>query len=393
MNPAILSPTVQQFLSEHALAHPADIALRKSPFDTVSAQELAQQVESRQRMRRKLPLWHDTPGIYYPERLSVEQASSALAAAYKSGLVPTGARVMDMTGGFGVDAFFFAKRAETVIHWERNESLARIAEHNAAVLGARNIAFRVGDGLAHLQQQRADAFDVVYVDPSRRVANRKVFLLEDAEPDVVDRQGLLLDKARLAIVKTAPMLDVSAALAALHHVREVHVVSVDNECKELLFVLDRAHTGPPLVTAALLGATGTRTFAFRPDEEKTAAVDFAPPLRYLYEPDAALLKAGAFRLTAQRFGLAKLHRHTHLYTSASYVADFAGRTFAITDVIDYGDFKKGKSPKKGHVAARNFPLTVDALRRRHRIGEDNDTYLFFCTGPADARLVIFASKS
>lgn len=391
MNPAILTPEVQHYLQAHELTAPTEAALRKSPFATVSAAELAQQLDSRQRCRKKLPLWYDTPGIYYPEKLAVEQASSQAAADYKASLLPEGVNIIDLTGGFGVDTLFFAQRANKVVHCEKKESLADIARHNASVLGVHNIDFSTTDGPAYLQSQTDDLFDWAYIDPSRRVDKRKVFLLEDCEPNIVAAQDWLLQKAANMMLKSGPLLDISSALGVLHHVRTVHIVSIGNECKELLFVLDREYSGPPQMAAVAINEH-IQKFYFTIDEERSAASQFGQPKHFLYEPDAALLKSGAFKLIGQQYGLEKLHQHTHLYTSENLVPNFIGRTFSIDSVMLYGDFKKDKKPIQGHISTRNFPLGADELRKRHRVREGGNTYLFFCTAHHGDLLVIFASK-
>ena len=392
MNQHILAPEVQQYLHDHSHIPPTTIALGKSPFLLISPAELAQQVDSRQRCRKKLPLWYGTPGIYYPEKLSVEQASSELTAAHKAALIPAGARAIDLTGGLGVDTFFFAQRAATATHCEMNPSLSQIAAHNATVLGVANTTYVAGDGIAYLLDQPAGTFDVAYIDPSRRVEHRKVFRLEDCLPDVVGLQQELLRHVPRLIIKSAPLLDIAAALQVLQGVSAVHIVSTGNECKELLFVVDRGYGGEPQLTATALTEAAAASFSFTLTEEQEASPEYGYPAGYLYEPDAALLKSGAFRLTATRYGLKKLHRHTHLYTTGEHLPDFPGKSFRITDVMTYGDFKKSKTAWQGNVSTRNFPLKAEALRKRHRIAEDRDHHLFFCTGPDDDLLVILASK-
>lgn len=392
MNTHILTPEVQQYLQEHAHLPPTAVALRKSPFPAVLPAELAQQLDSRQRCRKKLPLWYGTPGIYYPEKLSVEQASSELTAAHKAALIPAGARVIDLTGGFGVDTFFFARRAAAVTHCEMNPSLSQITAHNAAVLGITNTTYIAGDGIAYLLDQPAGTFDVAYIDPSRRVERRKVFRLEDCVPDVVGLLQELLNRVPRVVIKSAPLLDIAAGLQALRDVSAVHIVSTGNECKELLFVVDRGYSGEPQLTATALTETAAAPFSFTLTEEQEATPKYGYPAGYLYEPDAALLKSGAFRLTATRYGLKKLHRHTHLYTAGEHLPDFPGKSFRITDVMVYGDFKKSKATWQGNVSTRNFPLKAEVLRKRHRIGEDSSRHFFFCTGPDDGLLVILASK-
>ncbi|WP_353197559.1 hypothetical protein [Parapedobacter defluvii] len=391
MNPNILTPEVQHYLREREAAAPTEIALQKSPFPDVSAFELAQQLDSRQRCRKKLPRWYETPGIYYPEKRSVEQASSQVTADYKASLISPGTRVADLTGGMGVDSLFFAGRAEGVVHCETNGKLSQIARHNAFQLGVHNIDFRVTDGLAYLQSQAVDTFDCIYLDPSRRVGHRKVFRLEDCEPDVVEVQNWLLEKAKKNLIKCAPLLDISAALERLHGVSEIHIVSVDNECKELLFIRIRGYQDTPRMVVAALGGK-TAKLAFDADAEKTAVARFGDPEEYLYEPDAAFLKAGAFKFISQHYGIHKLHTHTHLYTSTQRIPDFIGKTYRVRNVVQYADFKKSKDPVYATISTRNFPVNVNALHQRHKIHDSGDMHLFFCTGGKDRLLVIFASK-
>lgn len=392
MNRHILTPEVQRYLTEQEQRTPTAMALQKSPFPAVSPAELAQQLDSRQRCRKKLPLWYGTPGIYYPEKLSIEQASSQVAARHKATLIPEGSKVIDLTGGFGVDTLFFAQRAKAVTHCDTNAALSQIAGYNASVLCVANSTFIAGDGIGHVQHLPVNTFNVAYIDPSRRVEQRKVFRLEDCVPDVVAIQHELLRSVSKVIIKSAPLLDIAAALQVLEHVSTVHIVSTGNECKELLFVMDRGHTGEPHLIATALTVDTTALFTFTPSEEQMANPTYGYPAGYLYEPDAALLKSGAFKLVSTRYGLKKIHRHTHLYTAGEPRTDFMGKIFRVTDVMEYGDFKKSKAAWRGNVSTRNFPLKAEALRKRHRIGESGDRQLFFCTGLNDELLVIFASK-
>ena len=391
MNQHILTPEVQRYLKEHEHVAPTAVALQKSPFPAVSPAELAQQLDGRQRSRKKLPLWYGTPGIYYPVKLAVEQSSSQATATHKATFIAVGSRVIDLTGGFGVDTVCLAQRAKAVTHCETDASLSRISGHNAAVMGAVNTEFIAGDGIGYLRNLPDNTFDIAYIDPSRRVEQRKVLRLEDGLPDVVALQHELLRRTPKVIIKSAPLLDITAALQVLDNVSAVDIVSIANDCKELLFVLDRGHTAEPRLTATAL-TKGAPSFAFTLAEEQAANPVFGYPAGYLYEPDAALLKSGAFKLTAVRYGLKKLHRHTHLYTADDARPDFLGKAFRIIDVMGYGDFKKAKARWQGNVSTRNFPLKAEVLRKRHRIDEDSDQHLFFCTGPDDELLVIFASK-
>jgi len=390
MNREILSDAVQQFLLENENADPRKIALSKSPFVGVSSSELASQIESRQKTKKKLPLWHRTPGIYFPPGLSIEQASSEQTALYKSKLIDGGS-LIDLTGGFGVDSFYFSQRAVQVTHCELNEELSQIAKHNAERLGRDNIHFYAGDGVDYVLNKDV-SYTTIFIDPSRRVKSQKVFKLSDCEPDIVQWQEALLSKCSRLIVKASPLLDISLSLSQLRHVKEVLVLSVKNECKELLFILEKAYEGEVKVVVALLNDDKGNEFTFNESDEKSSPLVLSKPENYIYDPDSGLLKAGLFKSLAHRFRVKKLHLNTHLYTSYEKIADFPGRTLRITEIVDYKDFKKRKDSPSANVIAKNFPVKAEAVRKKHRIGESEDDFLFFCKTMDDSLTVIFAKR-
>lgn len=389
MNRAILTPEVQQFIRENLETPPGAIALKKSPFPGVSSRELAEQIDSKGRAARKLPLWHATEGIYFPPRLSVEQSSSEATAEYKTSLIAPG-RLIDLTGGFGVDSYYFSRRA-AVWHLEVNAELSEIARHNAGVLHAPDITFVHGDGIAYLRST-TERFDTIYVDPSRRVKTRKVFRLSDCEPDVVAELPLLFYRASRVIIKTAPLLDISAGLEELRHVREIHVISLKNDCKELLWLLEKGYEGEPLVVCAALDGE-TRFFRFRISHERTLQLPaFSAPQAYIYEPDVALLKAGCFKLIAREYGIGKLHANTHLYTAGHLVPDFIGRTFRLLESWSYKAFRSGRPVDRASVICRNFPESPEEVRKKLRIRDGGDTFLLFTTGPRGELLVLHCER-
>ena len=389
MNRAILTPEVQQFILENLETPPGAIALKKSPFPGVSSRELAEQIDSKARAARKLPLWHATPGICFPPRLSIEQSSSEATAEYKTSLIAPG-RLIDLTGGFGVDSYYFSRRAD-VWHLEVNADLSEIARHNAAVLGARNITFIHGDGMAWLRSTTG-RFDTIYVDPSRRVKTRKVFRLSDCEPDVVAELPLLFDRGSRIIIKTAPLLDISVGLEELRHVREIHVVSLRNDCKELLWVLEEGYEGEPLVICAALDGD-TRLFRFRiSDERNLQLASFSAPQTYIYEPDVALLKAGCFKLITREYGIGKLHANTHLYTAGHLVPGFIGRKFRLRESWSYKAFRSARPVDRASVICRNFPESPEEVRKKLRIRDGGDDFLLFTTGPQGELLVLHCER-
>lgn len=400
MNPLILQPEVQAFLREQAGKAPSEMALAKSPFEGIAPAELATQLDSWQRSRYKLPSWYGAEGIYYPKRLSIEQSSSEMAADHKASIIPTGLRILDLTGGFGVDSYAFAGTAQSVVYCERDVELAKIVQHNASILGVKGLECIAGDGMAYLQQCTADQLDLIYVDPARRKSTRKVFRLEDCEPNILEHLPLFFEKSAVLMLKLSPMMDIQEAIRLLPGLYELQVVSVDGECKELLCRMKRGKISSPLsITAVALHQTSSRSgsaaeknidkrsFTFNLSDEQQAEIKLDQPQNYLYEPDAALLKAGAFRLTATRYGLSKLHINTHLYTAEDLKENFMGKITRIVDVLPFADFKKTKPVSGANVIVRNFPIKVDEIRKKLRIGESKDHNLYFCTD-MDGKLIV-----
>jgi len=379
MNKNILSKEVQAYLREHRTDDPAVVALQRSPFERVSPSELAQQLDGWQRCRKKIPDWTDRgAALYYPEKIHLEQCSSSETGRFKASLIEPGSGLIDLTGGFGVDIWYFAQRAEKVVHCERLPLLSEIAAHNTKMLGTGNIQFHQGNGIAHLQSYR-DPFDYLYSDPSRRVNGRKVFRLEDCEPNILENQDLFFSKAQNLITKTAPLLDISLALRTLSQVRDVHVVSVDNDCKELIFVQQKGYAGAPNIHAVRIRQGIRQVYSFGYQEEKNAQPIYGMPIGYLYEPDVALTKAGAFKSPALRYSLNKLHANSHLYTSEALVADFPGKILRIEACIPLTQFKNRNEIRKANVIAKNFPLKVEDIRKKFNIRDGGERSLYFTT--------------
>ncbi|RYD77630.1 MAG: hypothetical protein EOP55_08885, partial [Sphingobacteriales bacterium] len=326
MNDKILEKAVQDYINLNLSADVNQIALAKSPFEHISAAEIANQISAKKKSEKKLPTWFSTNGIYYPPALSIEQTSSEITANYKSKLA-SGNSLIDITGGFGVDAFYFSKLINVVTHCEINAELSEIAERNAIVLGASKIKFKAEDGINYLTNT-GDQFDSIYIDPARRGEKGKVFMLKDCTPDVVSNLELLKHKAKRLIIKTAPLLDISAGLSELNSVKEIHIVSVKNECKELVWVVESGFTGQPEIVAVTLNDEEKKFSFFRGDtNKKPTFTEHIESNSYLYEPDAALLKTGAFNLIALRYNLKKLHPQTQLYNSELVEPSFPGRIF------------------------------------------------------------------
>lgn len=385
MNKHLLDSAVQFYIQEHLHADVHQIALGKSSFPEVSGKELANQIAARRKSARKLPIWFNAPGIYFPALLSVEQCSSEITAAYKAQLA-TGDSLIDLTGGFGVDSFYFSKLIPSVIHCEINEDLSEIAAYNTGLLGQPNISFMTGDSLAFLRDTNQQ-FSTIYIDPARRSESGKVFMLKDCTPNVVENLELLLKKGNRLLIKTAPLLDISMGLKELAHVAEVHIVSVKNECKELIWILEPGFTGITKIVASTLN-TRQKQFSFMLGEESHVEIKGEiTPGSYLYEPDVALLKSGAFNLIAERYHLQKFHSQTQLYTSSSINMAFPGRIFKINEVLSAGLIKKEKH-LTGSVIVRNYPDKAAALVSKYHIKPDDQQFIVFTQSKTAGKVII-----
>ena len=382
------------FIRDHAGDDVRQLALQAARYPQVDMRVAATQIEGRRLATSKLPSWAAAEGVIFPVRLSMEQCSSEQTARYKASLVG-GERLADLTGGFGIDCSYMSDGFNETTYIERNEELCRIATHNFALLKKR-ITVVNGNSeelLASLAPQ-----DWIFVDPARRSASGgKVVALSDCEPDVCQLEDLLLQKAKRVMVKCSPILDISQALRELHSVSEVHVVSVGNECKELLFILGGDTVGEPVIHTINFRGDSAQVLTYTITEELEAVCDYTASVsRYLYEPNSSLMKAGCFRLPATRWGLKKLHRNTHLYTSDTLVKDFPGRVFEVKNTDGFGknELKRLSSElKKANIAVRNFPERPEALRKRLKLGDGGDVYLFATTLDDERRVIIRCEKA
>ncbi len=374
MNPHLLEKEVQDFILAHLDKEAHRIALSVSPFPEVTSTELAGQILSKKKASSKLPSWFSNTEIYYPKSLSIEQSSSEITAAYKASLIK-GELAIDLTAGFGVDSYYFSRSFKRVISCEVNEDLSEIAAWNAKKMGINSIQSLATDGISFLRESDL-LFDLIYLDPARRQEGNKVFRLKDCHPDVTQHLTLLLERGKRVMIKTSPLLDLSAGMQELSCVHEIHIVSTKNECKELLWILGEDASPSPLIYAVTLNEQQkTFTYSWGCETEKaTTAMHLSYP--YLYEPDAALLKSGAFDLIAHRYRLLKLHTQTQLYVSDQLNEAFPGRIFRVNEVWNMSTFKK-KKELSGNVICRQFPEKPETLQKRYRIQPSEKDFLIF----------------
>lgn len=391
MNYHILTKEVQDFINAHLKSDVTKLILKGSPFETVSIQEIAEQILAKNSCEKKLSSWFNAENIYYPNKLNIEQTSSEITANYKSDLV-SGETLIDITGGFGVDAYFFLQKVTNITHCEINEELSAIVTHNLKRLKVKNITTYLGDGIEFLKKSK-EKFDWIYADPSRRNdAKEKVFLLEDCLPNIPENLNLLFQKTNHILLKVSPILDIKSAINELNNVKEIHVVAVENEVKELLFLMQKNCTQNIDIKTINFNKEGIQLFNFSLNEEVSAT--YSEPKKYLFEPNSAILKAGAFQQISAHLKIDKLHQHSHLYTSDNLI-DFPGRKFEIKHAISYDKKQLLKliPSKKANITTRNFPETVAQIRKKTGLKDGGNHYLFFTTDLNNKHLVLICEKT
>jgi hypothetical protein len=389
------SPEIQQYLRDHEDDDEKSLILKHKEILGVPTPIIADQIAGRRKAKEKLPLYYNTDGVIYPPSINLEQASSEQTARFKSQLADEYAEgkttCVDLTGGLGVDSLFFSNIFENVVYVEPDSELMKLASHNHHVLEGKNIRYE--NITAEDFLKKTQAVDFVYIDPSRRSADKKVFTLSDSTPNVVDILPEVFEKATQGLIKTSPLLDIQMGISQLKFTEQVYVVAINNEVKELLFLLRKDHQDEASINAINLRSGRTEYFDFKFSEEKSATVEFGPPMTYLFEPNAAIMKAGAFKSIAKTFELKKISASTHFYTSDELRKQFPGRIFKIHSFVkpDPKDLIEFFEDGKANIITRNYPLSVDELRKKTKLAEGSEKYLIGFSGD-DSKFLCAAER-
>ena len=389
-----ISPETLRFIEENLKADVRSLALQAKKYPQVDMAMAVVQIAGRQIAEAKLPSWYRTGGLLYPKHLSMEQCSSEVTAIYKASLLQ-GETFADLTGGFGIDCSFLSRKFKKADYVERQAELCELASHNFPLLGLQ-IEVHNEDGVEYLK--RMQPVDCLFLDPARRDGHGgKTVAISDCEPDVSTLEDLLVEKAKTVMVKLSPMLDLSLALKALKNVREVHVVSVNNECKELLLILQKQSISSDVsIHCEHIVNDLHQHFVFTQEQERISDCPLTSQVEtYLYEPNASILKAGAYRSLTQSCEVKKLHPSSHLYTSSHFIEDFPGRRFQVEAVSGFGKkelktFLQGM--EKANITIRNFPSSVADLRKRLKLKEGGEDYVFATTLADESKILIKCKK-
>ena len=387
----ILNPEIQAFINANIGKNISKLALQKNPFPDVDWIGILSQIEAKTKAKDKLPNWFLTKNIIYPTKISIEQTSSEKTASYKASIV-SGDSLIDLTGGFGVDDYYFSKKIKNVAHCEINLELSAVVKHNLEQLNVSNIVCYAGDSLDTLNSLNT-RWDWIYIDPSRRNdAKGKVFLLKDCLPNVPENIEFYFNNSDAILIKTAPLLDISAGLSELQHVKAIHIIAVENEVKELLWELHTSFSGNTTIKTINLTKDKSDTFDFVLNENSKFP-NFSLPQKYLYEPNSAIMKSGGFDEVGSFYNLNKLHKHSHLYTSADLIS-FPGRIFQIQNSFPYNktEMKSFLENTQANITTRNFPDSVESIRKKWKIKDGGNLYCFFTTDKNNDKIVLICTK-
>ena len=390
----ILNPFVQQFIKDHQFDDPFQLSLEARKYPQIPINLVADQIRSRQKAAKKIPLWIDTEKIVWPPPVSLEQSSSQWTAIFKSELLQ-GDILADLTGGAGTDTYFLSGKFNKTFYVESDPWLCSLAKHNFPLLTSKIIDVRC-EHAWHFIAGLDQSIDVIYIDPSRRKAgNKRVFLLEDMQPNVLLLLPQLLKKAKIIMIKLSPLIDIDYLFKNIAHLQKVYVLAVNNECKEVLCLITLESSSEALVEAVNLKTSGTRSvFGFDLSIEKQLGTLIDLPRQYIYEPNAAVIKSGAFKSVPKKFGLAKLHTNSHLYTSDKKVADFPGAIFQLKNIIkpQRKALRKLLPSGQANLAIRNFPATVAELKKRLQIADGGDDHIFATTLKDEQKVLLITER-
>ncbi len=390
---SLSDPAIAKFIREHEDDDVAALALKKPPDAGWPWPLVLDQIKARQKARDKIPSWLEQDGVIFPAPSLLEQASSDATANYKASLV-AGDLCIDLTTGAGVDFHAFLKTFKRGVGIEKDETAANLLTHNLAALGRKNFEIRNGDAFA-LINNLPDC-DFIYVDPQRRDANKKgLFRFSDASPNVAALMPKLHEKAQTVMVKASPVLDIAQGITELGGATAVHVIEWRGACREVLYIAGKetqaADTSP--ITAVTIDDNGKpeSSLTFTRAAEQTAPDLIAPPDLWLFEPSPAFMKAGCFKTLAARFGLSRLHPQTHLYTGPADRPGFPGRSFRIEGI--HPGTGRDLPVGRANLTVRNFPISAEDLRKKLKLADGGDDYLFACTLQGDKRVIIHARKA
>ncbi len=364
---------------------PEKLALKLSKLSLDQRQFIVNQVNGFQKSVAKFPSLSNLDFVY-SSPISIEQASSEETAKYKAMHFATG-KVLDLSGGMGIDSWFYAEHCEHVTHLEIGENLHQITKDNFQRLGKKNVNC-VCDAAENYVSKLDDKFDLIYLDPSRRKSGKRIFEIQDCEPNILNLLPKLLEKSKNILLKTSPLLDIKSTVESLNYVQEVHIVSINNECKEVLYVLAHNKNHRPKYHAIELLKPKKYAIEFHLDEENDAHFESGTDGKYIYEPGSSVLKAGMFKLCAVKFDVKKVAANSHLYISDQLIADFPGKIWSIQQRYEKLNELKKNGLKQVNFITRNAGYSTKELYKKTRLSEGGEHFILATRDDRD-KLLLF----
>jgi len=365
----ILNKEIQNYINANLTTDLHSLLLKKSTFPEVSMQEIVQQIKGKQVAQRKFPFLLKE-GIVFPPQLNLEQSSSEKTALYKSEILK-GTKFIDLTSGFGIDAYYLSQNFDNVTLVEQNSELLEIVEHNWTVLEKK--AKFINQKLEDFLNENQETFDVIYLDPARRDNNKnKVFLLEDLSPNILEIQNKLLSISNEVVIKLSPLIDLKYLISVLPNIFRIEIIALKNDVKEIVIFLSKENSGNIICKCVNL-ESGESDFEYQFGDEENALSEYSEPEKYIYIPNHSILKAGIFNLISEKFKLKKLHPNSHFYTSDEKINDFPGRVLEIK-VIDSKEIKK---KEQFNIISKNYPLKPEELKKKYGLKDGGESYLIF----------------
>ncbi|AZA76741.1 methyltransferase [Chryseobacterium sp. G0186] len=365
----LLNKEVQDYINANLTTDLHSLLLKKSPFPELSMQEIVQQIKGKQVAERKFPFLLKE-GIVFPPQLNLEQSSSENTALYKSEILK-GKKFIDLTSGFGIDAYYLSQNFDDITLIEQNTELLKIVGHNWNILGRK--ARFVNQKLEDFLNENQENFDTVYLDPARRDQNKnKVFLLEDLSPNILEIKEKLLSVSGQVVVKLSPLIDLKYLVSVLPQIFRMDIIALKNDVKEIILFLSKENKAEIICHCVNL-ESGEPAFSFTFGEEENAKSEYSEPEKFIYIPNNSILKAGIFNLISEKIGLKKLHPNTHIYTSAEKKEDFPGRVLEM-EVIDSKSVKK---KSQFNIISKNYPLKPEDIKKKYSLKDGGNDYLIF----------------
>jgi len=365
----IINHEVQKYINANLTTDLHSLLLKKSPFPEVSMQEIVQQIKGKQVAKKKFPFLLKE-GIIFPPQLSLEQSSSEKTAVYKSEILK-GKKFIDLTSGFGIDAYYLSQNFEEITLIEQNAELLEIVEHNWKILDKK--ARFINQKLEDFLTENKEIFDVIYLDPARRDNNKnKVFLLEDLSPNIIEIQEKLLSISNEVVIKLSPLIDLKYLISILKGVSRIEIIAIKNDVKEVVVFLSN-QISDKIICNCINLESDESNFTFTLEEEENAHAEYAEPEKFIYIPNNSMLKAGVFNLISEKFQLKKLHPNSHFYTSNEKKSHFPGRVFEM-EIIDAKEIKK---KSQFNIISKNYPLKPEEIKKKYGLKDGGENYLIF----------------